>query len=255
MSWLYRDLKTIFRISIFWTTQKMTKVTKVAKSDPLSTILSRFLVILFLLMILQALTSIWWNSKVDQAWNNMSKTIQSNGVTSFGIDVLVKQNTCTWAKKKAQKKTWDQVLLWKWLNPFKTVTVSFFFFYNFFNIPSLIAKLYERGLYGIGNAQKDMKGMPEMPFKRKMKRGDFEYLYFDKVACCKWLEMHSVTMLFRNCWRNGKNVYSSPTAKTIIVKNPSIMPRRFQIAQQGKRWDWLNWSEGWSLSFRSKINY
>ena len=43
--------------------------------------------------------------------NNMSKTIQSNGVSSFGIDVLVKQNTCPWAKKKAQKKTWDQVLL------------------------------------------------------------------------------------------------------------------------------------------------
>ena len=33
------------------------------------------------------------------------------GFQSFDIDVLVKQNTCTWAKKKAQKKTWDQVLL------------------------------------------------------------------------------------------------------------------------------------------------
>ena len=59
MLWLDRDLKTILQISIFWTTQKMTKVTKVAKSDPLSSILSRVLVILFLLMILKALASIW----------------------------------------------------------------------------------------------------------------------------------------------------------------------------------------------------
>ena len=40
--------------------------------------------------------------------------------------------------------------------------------------------------------------MPEMPDDRKMKRGDFEYLYSDKVACCKWLDRRSVTILFSN---------------------------------------------------------
>ena len=44
------------------------------------------------MMILKTLRSIWLNSKVDQAWNNMSKTSQLNGVSSFGIIVLVKQN-------------------------------------------------------------------------------------------------------------------------------------------------------------------
>ena len=38
--------------------------------------------------------------------------------------------------------------------------------------------------------------MPEMPVDRKMKRDDFKYLYSDKVACCKWLDRRSVTMLF-----------------------------------------------------------
>ena len=47
--------------------------------------LFRVLVILFQMMILKALTRIWWNSKIDQRWNNMSKTSQSNGVSIFGI--------------------------------------------------------------------------------------------------------------------------------------------------------------------------
>ena len=33
---------------------------------------------------------------------------------------------------------------------------------------------------------------------RKMKIDDFEYLYFDKVSCSKWLDRRSVTMLFSN---------------------------------------------------------
>ena len=128
---LGQDLKTLFRISIFRATQKMTKVTKVAKSDPLSTILTRVLVILLQMMILKALTGIWWNSKVDQAWKNIPKTNQSSGESRFGITVLVKEDTsislnCTWVKKKTQKKIWDQVMCWKRLNPFKIVCVLFF---------------------------------------------------------------------------------------------------------------------------------
>ena len=40
--------------------------------------------------------------------------------------------------------------------------------------------------------------MSKMSVDRKMKRGDFEYLYSHNVACCKWLDRHSVTMLFSN---------------------------------------------------------
>ena len=51
---------------------------------------------------------------------------------------------------------------------------------------------------GIGTAGKNRKGMPEITFDRKMKMGDFKYLYFWKVNCCKWLDRLSVTMLFSN---------------------------------------------------------
>ena len=52
---------------------------------------------------------------IDRAPNNMSKTSQSNGFSSFDIVVLVKQDTsinliCSWIKKKVQKKIWDQML-------------------------------------------------------------------------------------------------------------------------------------------------
>ena len=46
---------------------------------------------------------------------------------------------------------------------------------NFFNSPSLIVKLYDRGLYGIGTAGENRKGIPEMLVDQNS-RGDFEYL-------------------------------------------------------------------------------
>ena len=164
MLWLDQDLKTFYEISIFRTPQKMTKEIKVTKSDPISTIL-RVFVILLQMNILKVLTTIRWNSKIDQAWNNMSKTIQANGFSSFGVVVLMKQDTSinftfTWVKNKVQKKIRDQVMFWKWLGPFKIVTVCV----------SLIVKLY-------------WKGMLEIPVDRKMRRGDF--VYSDKVVCCK----------------------------------------------------------------------
>ena len=135
----------------------------------------------------------------------MSRASQSNGISILGIVVLVKQytpvkGTCSWVKEKAQKKSWDHLLFWKNKIPSKLSLYNFFD--NFFNShSSLIVKLYERGLYGIGTARKGRKGMLEMFVDRKMKRGDFEYFYSDKVAWCKWLDRRSVTMLFSNVER------------------------------------------------------
>ena len=90
MLWLDQNVEIFYEISIFRTTQKMAKVTKVAILDPLSTILIIVLIILFQMMIIKALMSIWWKSKADQARNNMSKTSQSNGILSFHITILLK---------------------------------------------------------------------------------------------------------------------------------------------------------------------
>ena len=40
--------------------------------------------------------------------------------------------------------------------------------------------------------------MPKMTAGCKMRRGDHDYMYSDKVACCKWFDRRSVLMLFSN---------------------------------------------------------
>ena len=72
------------------------------------------------------------------------------------------------------------------------------FFDNFFNSPSLITKLYDRRLHGVGTARKDRVGMPEMTTDRKMRRGDHDYMHSDKVVCCKWFDRRSVLILLSN---------------------------------------------------------
>ena len=59
------------------------------------------------------------------------------------------------------------------------------FFDNFFNSPSLIIKLFDKSLYGIGTARMDRKGMPKMKPDKQMKRGYHEYQFTDKISCCK----------------------------------------------------------------------
>ena len=72
------------------------------------------------------------------------------------------------------------------------------FFNNCFNNPSLTTKLYDRGLYEVGTARKDRVGIPKMMAGGKMRKVDHDYMYSDKVACCKWFDRRSVLMLFSN---------------------------------------------------------
>ena len=62
-------------------------------------------------------------------------------------------------------------------------------------MPSLILKLFDKGLYGIGTARMERKGMPKMEPDKQMNRGDHEYQFTENVGCCKWFDRRSVTML------------------------------------------------------------
>ena len=46
---------------------------------------------------------------------------------------------------------------------------------NFFNSPSLVETLCQRGIYGIGTVRKDRKHMPSMVPDKAMKRGDMNF--------------------------------------------------------------------------------
>ena len=68
-----------------------------------------------------------------------------------------------------------------------------------------------------------------MPVDIQVKRDDFDFLYSDKVACCKWLDRRSVTILFSNV---------EGMATTSTVPRPQkgsasdILPRHYQNVQQ-----------------------
>ena len=65
--------------------------------------------------------------------------------------------------------------------------------------------------------------MPKIPVDRKMKRDNFEYLHSNKLACCKWLDKRSVTILFSN--GEGMAVTSSrasPDGKKKIQNKASV---------------------------------
>ncbi len=69
------------------------------------------------------------------------------------------------------------------------------YFDNFFNSPTLIKRLYERGLYGIGTVRSNRKHMPEMLADKQMQRGDSQYHYCDSVLACKWMDNRGVLMV------------------------------------------------------------
>ena len=47
------------------------------------------------------------------------------------------------------------------------------FFDNFFNNPSLIQKLHNSGLHGLGTARSDIISMPQMKKEKEMKQRDY----------------------------------------------------------------------------------
>ena len=111
----------------------------------------------------------------------MSKTSQLNRDSRFGIALLVKQDTSInltspWLKKESLEENQAPGVVLKMTESLQSS--HYIFFYNF--CPSLIAKLYERGLYSVGTAQKGKKGIPEMPVDRKAKR--FRVFLFQQIS-------------------------------------------------------------------------
>ena len=69
------------------------------------------------------------------------------------------------------------------------------FFDNFFNSPTLIQNLHDNGLYGVGTARSDRINMPQMKKDKEMKQGDYQYEFYNHIACIKWYDNKSVMLL------------------------------------------------------------
>ena len=72
------------------------------------------------------------------------------------------------------------------------------YFGNFFITPLLISNLFKKGIYGVGTAQSNRRGMPALPSDKRMKRGVSDYQFSTEIGSCKWMDNWSVVMLFSN---------------------------------------------------------
>ena len=87
------------------------------------------------------------------------------------------------------------------------------FFDNFFNSFTLIQKLHENGLYGLGKARSDRINMPQMKKDKVMKRGDYQCKIYNHIACIKWYDNKSLMLHGSHLEEITSNIYINRSKK------------------------------------------
>ena len=120
-------------------------------------------------------------------------------------------------ERKQRREPWTQCCPCLDQIPWRHVLYHFLWQFLQQSIPF---KLFDKGLYGIGTARMDRKGMPKMKPDKQMKKGDHECQFTDKVTCCKWFDRRSVTMLFSNI----SGIQSTLTVQQRMKKSTTKIP-------------------------------
>lgn len=77
-------------------------------------------------------------------------------------------------------------------------TYCLIYFNNFFNNPTLINKLHDEGLCGLGMVRSSRKQIPEMKGGKQTQRDDPQIKSFKNIACIKWMDNGSILMVGSN---------------------------------------------------------
>ena len=88
---------------------------------------------------------------------------------------------------------WEEVVLQ--LTKGSEQSLCTIYFDNFFISPKLIAKLFQKGIYGIGIVRTNKNQMPKMITNIQMKRGDCEFLFSGNTMASKYMDNQSVLLL------------------------------------------------------------
>ena len=67
--------------------------------------------------------------------------------------------------------------------------------FNFFSSTTLIQRLYDNGLHGIGTVRKDQNHTLALKADKELKRGDSQILYHNNIMVCKWMDDKLVHMI------------------------------------------------------------
>ena len=74
-------------------------------------------------------------------------------------------------------------------------TNCYVYFDNFFMSPTLMVKLLENGIYGIGTGRANRKHMPSLKQDKQMKRGEHDWQACQTLSASKWMDNKSVILL------------------------------------------------------------
>ena len=69
------------------------------------------------------------------------------------------------------------------------------YFHNFFNSPTLVEKLFDRGIYCYGTVSSDRKNMAIMKKDKDIERGNIDFQYANDVVAVKLFDNRRVTMV------------------------------------------------------------
>ena len=155
------------------------------------------------------------NKLIDGDWNFGTTIQESQDIYSYQFDLYL-------GKKGSRKEYLGPSVILALIECLEDKYWTTFFD-NFFNSSFLIIRLFDKGFYGVGTIRIDRKRMSNWKRDKQMKRGNHEYQFTDKVACCKWFDQWSVTMLFSNI--SGIKSTSTVQRQRISYKNSSPLSR------------------------------
>ena len=87
-------------------------------------------------------------------------------------------------------------------------TYCLVFIDNFFNGPTLIQKLHDNWLYGLGTARSDRINMAQMKKDKEIKPGDYQCKFYNHLSCIKWYNNKFLKPFQRNniCFDTAKKI-------------------------------------------------
>ena len=69
------------------------------------------------------------------------------------------------------------------------------YFDNFCNSPTLVEKIFDKGIYCLGTVRSDRKNVAVRKKDNDLKRGDVDFQYANNVVAVKWFDNRGVTMV------------------------------------------------------------
>ena len=114
-----------------------------------------------------------------------------------------------------------------WQNRWKNC----FSLFVFFSSTTLVKRLFENNIYATETVRSSKKQMPTTTDDKKMKRGDSQFLFSNKVTDCKWMDNWSVLLLLTAL--EGLNNLSTFQWKEKCSKSDITCPKDVKLCNDG----------------------